>query len=57
MDSANLQVEKQQEATRKARTLQLPKKGGKLGAKLWTEPLGNRVISIFCGQKPCTRII
>ena len=41
MDSANLQVEKQQEATRKARTLQLPKKGGKLGAKLWTEPLGN----------------
>ena len=30
MDSANLQVEKQQEATRKARTLQLPKKGGNL---------------------------
>ena len=41
MDSANLQVEKQQEATHMARTLQLPKKGGKLGAKLRTEPLGN----------------
>ena len=33
MDSANLHVEKQQEATRKAKTLQQPKKGGKLGAK------------------------
>ena len=30
MDSANLHVEKQQEATREARALQLPKKGGKL---------------------------
>jgi len=35
MDSENLHVEKQREPTREARALQLPKKGGKLGAKLF----------------------